>query len=67
MVVFDDIQLQMLGYDISWAGFNTIEVMSSGKFTYKRIGYLAASQSFHMDTEVTFFIFPNNYNGSITF
>lgn len=44
----------MLGYDISWAGFNTIEVMSSGKFTYKRIGYLAASQSFHMDTEVKF-------------
>ncbi|XP_043286918.1 AP-3 complex subunit delta isoform X1 [Venturia canescens] len=44
--------LQMLGYDISWAGFNTIEVMSSGKFTYKRIGYLAASQSFHMDTEL---------------
>ncbi|KAK0180846.1 hypothetical protein PV327_003184 [Microctonus hyperodae] len=44
--------LQMLGYDISWAGFNVIEVMSSGKFTYKRIGYLAASQSFHMDTEL---------------
>ncbi|XP_011315343.1 AP-3 complex subunit delta-1 [Fopius arisanus] len=44
--------LQMLGYDISWAGFNIIEVMSSGKFTYKRIGYLAGSQSFHMDTEL---------------
>ena len=42
----------MLGYDISWAGFNIIEVMSSSKFTYKRIGYLAASQSFHMDSEV---------------
>lgn len=44
----------MLGYDISWAGFNIIEVMSSAKFTYKRIGYLAASQSFHADTEVNF-------------
>ena len=44
--------LQMLGYDISWAGFNIIEVMSSTKFTEKRIGYLAASQSFHQDTEV---------------
>ncbi|XP_063986476.1 AP-3 complex subunit delta-1 [Diachasmimorpha longicaudata] len=44
--------LQMLGYDISWAGFNIIEVMSSGKFTYKRIGYLSGSQSFHMDTEL---------------
>eukprot|EP00091_Calanus_sinicus_P016524 TRINITY_DN35937_c0_g1_i1.p1 TRINITY_DN35937_c0_g1~~TRINITY_DN35937_c0_g1_i1.p1 ORF type:complete len:109 (+),score=46.82 TRINITY_DN35937_c0_g1_i1:76-402(+) len=38
--------LQMLGYDISWAGFNVIEVMSSTKFTEKRIGYLAASQGF---------------------
>ena len=29
------VQLQMLGYDISWAAFNIIEVMSSTKFTYK--------------------------------
>merc|ERR1719466_236130 len=46
------IYLQMLGYDISWAAFNVIEVMSSAKFTHKRIGYLAASQSFHQDTDV---------------
>lgn len=45
----------MLGYDISWAGFNIIEVMSSNKFTLKRIGYLAASQSFHCDSEVSHF------------
>lgn len=44
--------LQMLGYDISWAAFNVIEVMSSTKFTFKRIGYLAASQSFHDGTDV---------------
>ncbi|OXU26869.1 hypothetical protein TSAR_010610 [Trichomalopsis sarcophagae] len=44
--------LQMLGYDISWAGFNIIEVMSSSKFTFKRIGYLAASQSFHLESEL---------------
>lgn len=44
--------LQMLGYDISWAAFNIIEVMSSTKFTYKRIGYLAASQSFYEGTDV---------------
>ncbi|XP_026682718.1 AP-3 complex subunit delta-1 [Diaphorina citri] len=44
--------LQMLGYDVSWAGFNIIEVMSSSKFTYKRIGYLASSQCFHADTEL---------------
>lgn len=43
----------MLGYDISWAGFNIIEVMSSTKFTHKRIGYLAASQCFHADSEVS--------------
>lgn len=43
----------MLGYDISWAGFNIIEVMSSNKFTLKRIGYLSASQSFHCDSEVS--------------
>ncbi|CAI4227320.1 unnamed protein product [Auanema sp. JU1783] len=44
--------LQMLGYDISWASFNIIEVMASTKYTEKRIGYLAAAQSFHDDTEV---------------
>lgn len=44
--------LQMMGYDISWAAFNMIEVMSSTKFTYKRIGYLAATQSFHEGLDV---------------
>jgi len=42
----------MLGYDISWAGFNIIEVMSSNKLTFKRIGYLAAAQSFHPESEL---------------
>ena len=28
-------QLQMLGYDISWACFNMVEVTSSPKFTFK--------------------------------
>lgn len=44
--------LQMLGYDIGWAAFNMIEVMSSERFTHKRIGYLAASQCFSNNTEV---------------
>ncbi|GMR37257.1 hypothetical protein PMAYCL1PPCAC_07452, partial [Pristionchus mayeri] len=44
--------LQMLGYDISWASFNIIEVMASTKYTEKRIGYLAAAQSFHESTDV---------------
>lgn len=56
------LQLQMLGYDISWAGFNIIEVMSSTKFTHKRIGYLAASQSFHADTEVKFILHDSQIN-----
>jgi len=46
------IYLQMLGYDVSWAAFNIIEVMSSAKFTHKRIGYMVASQSFRSDTDV---------------
>ncbi|CAD5114680.1 DgyrCDS3726 [Dimorphilus gyrociliatus] len=44
--------LQMLGYDINWAAFHVIEVMSSTKFTFKRAGYLAAAQSFNDGTDV---------------
>jgi len=44
--------LQMMGYNMSWASFPTIEVMSSTRFAYKRIGYLAAIQAFTQDTEV---------------
>lgn len=29
----------MLGYDVSWAAFNIVEVMSSSKFTYKVRNY----------------------------
>lgn len=42
----------MLGYDMSWASFHIVEVMSSPKFLYKRSGYLAATQSFQQDTDV---------------
>lgn len=44
--------LEMFGHDMSWASFNVLEVMSSAKFKQKRIGYLAAVQSFRRDTEV---------------
>lgn len=44
--------LQMMGYDMSWGAFATIEVMSDTRFAYKRIGYLAASQSFTQNTDV---------------
>eukprot|EP00127_Corallochytrium_limacisporum_P005188 Clim_evm5s201 gene=Clim_evmTU5s201 len=46
------VYLQMLGYDMSWASFNVVEVMSSTRYTLKRIGYLAAGQSFNSQTEV---------------
>ncbi|ORX94199.1 Adaptor protein complex AP-3 delta subunit [Basidiobolus meristosporus CBS 931.73] len=44
--------LQMLGFDMGWASFQVVEVMASPKFVNKRIGYLAAAQSFRQDTEV---------------
>ncbi|CAL1694631.1 unnamed protein product [Somion occarium] len=44
--------LDMLGYDMSWASFNVVEVMSSSKSHLKSVGYLAATQSFNEDTDV---------------
>ncbi|RLO05786.1 hypothetical protein DYB28_004869, partial [Aphanomyces astaci] len=44
--------LNMQGYDMSWAAFHTVEVMSYERFAHKRIGYLAASQSFTQNTDV---------------
>ncbi|KAL4946910.1 hypothetical protein BDV06DRAFT_3113 [Aspergillus oleicola] len=44
--------LEMFGYDMSWASFHVLEVMSSSKFLQKRAGYLAALQSFRPETEV---------------
>ena len=46
------IYLEMFGYDMSWASFHVLEVMSSTKHLQKRIGYLAAAQSFRAETEV---------------
>ena len=46
------VYLEMFGYDMSWASFNVLEVMSSPKYLQKRVGYLAAVQSFRSDTEV---------------
>ena len=42
----------MYGYELSWASFQVIEVMSSSTFKEKAIGYLAATLSFKPDTEV---------------
>eukprot|EP01041_Mallomonas_annulata_P012752 gene12752-26858_t len=44
--------LQMIGYNVSWASFGIVEVMSQQRFAHKRIGYLAANQSFTETTDV---------------
>ncbi|CAN8076008.1 unnamed protein product [Agarophyton chilense] len=44
--------LQMMGYSIGFASFHIVEVMSSPDFFSKRIGYLAAAQSFSPTTDV---------------
>lgn len=46
------IYLEMFGYDMSWASFHVLEVMSSSKYLQKRVGYVGAAQSFRPDTEV---------------
>jgi AP-3 complex subunit delta-1 len=42
----------MLGYDMGWASFHVVEVMSSTRLHLKSVGYLAAVQSFEQDTDV---------------
>lgn len=44
--------LNMLGYDMTWAAFHIVEVMSYERFAHKRVGYTAASQSFTQTTDV---------------
>lgn len=44
--------LEMYGFDMSWANFHILEVMSSNKLQQKRVGYLAASQSFYKDSDI---------------
>lgn len=44
--------LEMYGFDMSWSSFHVLEVMSSSRFQQKRVGYLAAIQSFRSDTDV---------------
>ncbi|TPX61442.1 hypothetical protein PhCBS80983_g01081 [Powellomyces hirtus] len=64
------IYLHMHGYDMAWASFHVIEVMSSPKLQYKRIGYQAAAVSFKQDTDVLMLctnlikkdLSSNNYN-----
>jgi hypothetical protein len=51
--------LQMVGYNIAWASFSIVEVMSQSRFDHKRIGYLAANQvspSLLLDSSPTFLL-----------
>ena len=41
------VYLEMMGYDVSWASFHFVDVMSFPRFRAKRIGFLAAQQCFH--------------------
>eukprot|EP00002_Diphylleia_rotans_P039455 TRINITY_DN9155_c0_g1_i11.p1 TRINITY_DN9155_c0_g1~~TRINITY_DN9155_c0_g1_i11.p1 ORF type:complete len:1049 (+),score=253.74 TRINITY_DN9155_c0_g1_i11:115-3261(+) len=43
--------LKMLGFDISFAHFNAIEVMSSARFSHKRMGYLTSILCYQPTTE----------------
>lgn len=52
MAVLKLAYLSMLGYDMSWATFAVVEVMSHNRFSVKRPGYLASSMSFVETTDV---------------
>ena len=43
---------------MNWASFHVVELMSTANVKYKRVGYLAACQSFGDDTDVVLLI-PN--------
>ena len=48
--------LNMLGFDMSWAAFHVVEVMSTQKLLHKIVGYQAAAQSFNENTDVMLLI-----------
>ena len=48
--------LNMLGFDMSWAAFHVVEVMSTSKLLHKVVGYQAAAQSFDENTDVMLLI-----------
>ncbi|KAH3679889.1 hypothetical protein WICMUC_000632 [Wickerhamomyces mucosus] len=52
MAVLKLAYLEMYGFDMTWANFNVLEVMSSSKFQQKRVGYLSSNQSFRNDNDV---------------
>lgn len=45
-------QLSLEGYDMQWACFYMLELMSSPKFSHKRLGFMAASHSFGQNQDI---------------
>ncbi|EGV66465.1 hypothetical protein CANTEDRAFT_100595, partial [Yamadazyma tenuis ATCC 10573] len=52
MAVLKLAYLEMYGFEMSWCNFHILEVMSSNKLQQKRIGYLAAIQSFKNEEDL---------------
>lgn len=52
MAVLKLAYLEMYGFEMSWCNFQILEVMSSTKIQQKRIGYLAAMQSFKNEQDL---------------
>ena len=44
--------LNMLGHDVSWSAFHVVDLMSSARFRGKRIGFIAAAETFTDTTDV---------------
>jgi AP-3 complex subunit delta-1 len=42
----------MSGYEMAWAAFHIVSVMSSSRFHHKRMGYFAAGLTFKPETEI---------------
>ena len=51
-IVQQVIFLNLIGYDVSWADFTVLEVMSSESYSAKRIAYTAASQMWNTQSDV---------------
>jgi AP-3 complex subunit delta len=49
-------KLRGIGYDVSWAEFSVVEIMSQPWFGHKRIAYLGAAKLFSPDTEVALLV-----------
>ncbi|XP_074316573.1 AP-3 complex subunit delta-like [Silene latifolia] len=46
----------LYGVDMSWAAFHIVEVISFPQFSFKRIGYMAATVSFNEQTDVVLLV-----------